>query len=37
MSIIIVFFDNLDDENDEEEELQGEEWMYDDDINSGIY
>ena len=34
MSIIIIVFD---DKNDEEDERPGEEWMYDNDVNTGIY
>lgn len=36
MSIIILMFGNSSNE-DEEEELPGEDWMYDKDVNSGLY
>ncbi len=34
MSIIIIV---VDDKEDEEEKRPGEEWMYDNDVNSGLY
>jgi len=38
MSVIIIIVENNDTEdNIEEDENPGEEWMYDNDINSGLY
>ncbi len=38
MSVIIVLVGNNIQENKEEEEkLPGEDWMYNDDVNSGLY
>ncbi len=33
----IIIIVNENNEEDEEDERPGEEWMYDDDINSGLY
>lgn len=38
--VIIIIIDDSNDDNIkdvEDEKLSGEEWMYDEDINSGIY
>ena len=38
MKDIIIIIDNSDNsENSSEESSPGEDWMYDDDINSGLY
>jgi len=38
MSVIIIIVEDNDSEEDvEDDKLPGEEWMYDKDINSGLY
>lgn len=39
MSVIIILVGNniQENEEDDEEKLPGEEWMYDNDVNTGLY
>ena len=38
MSVIIIIVEDNDSKEDiEDDKLPGEEWMYDEDINSGLY
>jgi len=37
MSVIVIVFNSYENEEEEEEEKQGEDWMNDKGVNTGLY